>query len=221
MYIDSASVNDIKEGLSLGCVEGVTTNPTLLAKEGRSRQASLKEIFTLKPAIVFVQIIGETKEEMLADLDSLLSEVHFIDPDKNVKLGVKIPVCVEGLKALKVIRQDYPELVTLGTAIYSASQGILGVDVGFDYLAPYVNRMEKEGIDPFEAISQIKDYVLDKEYETKILAASFKEVEQVMKAYDSGADTCTLSLDLLEAMLEVPVALKAIKVFNEDGLKIK
>lgn len=221
MYIDSASMSDIKEVSSFFVLEGITTNPTLMAREEGSRYEQLKKIFSLSPKRLFVQLVGETSEEMLVDLDSLLSEVHFLDPDHVVELGIKVGLHLEGLKAIQAIVSDYPHLPILGTAIYSSSQGIMGALAGCHYLAPYVNRMEKEDVDPYEVIDQIKSFIVNRGLDTQILAASFKDTTQVMRALDSGADSCTLSLELFKEMVNHPLAMKAMEVFNQDGLKLK
>lgn len=213
MFIDTANINEIKEALDTGIIKGVTTNPTILKREGRQRTLQLDDILALGPGMIFVQTVGRDVEELYEDY-LRLSEYGL---SAGKKIGIKTPMSFIGLELVKRIKEHDSTVPVLGTAIYSADQGILSSIAGCDYLAPYVNRMKNCGNDPYLEIREMRTFIDDRGLDTKILAASFKEPSQVTDALVAGAHTCTVPLAILKGMMDKEAAIAAIEVFNCDG----
>lgn len=213
MFIDTANINEIKEALGTGIIKGVTTNPTILKREGRIRNLQLDDILALGPGMIFVQTVGRDLEELYEDY-LRLSEYGI---SSGREIGIKTPMSFIGLELVKRVKEHDSAVPVLGTAIYSADQGILSSIAGCDYLAPYVNRMKNCGSDPYLEIRKMRSFIDDRGIKTKILAASFKEPSQVTDALVAGAHTCTVPLAILKAMMDKEAALSAIEVFNCDG----
>lgn len=211
MYLDSADPAAIARYLPLGILKGITTNPTLLKKQGSAREAQLAAILATRPPLVFVQVLGATTAEMLDDYHRILAAF----PD--APLGIKIPVNHAGLETIAAMRAHRLDLPLLGTAIYSAEQAILAGIAGCDFVAPYINRMENHAIDPCAVIATTRRYYDNHAIPCQIMGASFKNSAQILRALDAGAHTCTIPPDLLHAMLEQPLVAAAIQAFNADG----
>ena len=206
MFLDTASLPDIERYCNLGILKGITTNPTLLKQHPAPRHAQLAAILATRPDLLFVQALGDSADALVDDCEHLLAAFS------KAPLGIKVPINTAGLMAVKRIRERRPDIPLLGTAIYSAEQAILAGIAGCAYVAPYVNRMENNGIDPYAVIAASRRY-----YDCRIVGASFKNTRQILHALDAGAHTCTLPPELLRQMLENTVANAAIRVFNADG----
>lgn len=215
MFLDTVNINEINKQMKLGILKGVTSNPTLLFKEKRERFMQIKEMLSTQAPLVFVQVVGETVEELTEDYQKIMS----IPTDK--KIGIKVSLNSIGLMFIKEVKQENPEQILLGTAVYSADQGILGALSGCDYVAPYVNRMSNNNIDPFQSIHQIRTFIDDRNLETKIMGASFKNTNQVLKALMAGAHTATIPTDILEQMINKELAVDAIKTFNHHHYELQ
>lgn len=217
MYLDTANLKEIEKALKSGIIKGVTTNPTILLKEEKPREEQIKAIDDLCQSLVFAQVVGRDYDEFMEDFLKLYELSKGLKGD----LGVKVPVTMDGLRAISEIKEKYPDVKVLATAIYSADQGILASMAGADYLAPYVNRMENNNVDAMEAIEKMRIFIDDRGLGTQILAASFKNTNQIANALISGAHTATISYELLVQMADKDVALKAIDVFYQDGLNLE
>lgn len=136
-------------------------------------------------------------------------------------MGVKVPTTTDGLAVISKIKKEYPEVKVLATAIYSADQGILATIAGADLLAPYVNRMENNNVDPMDAISKMRVFIDDRNASTEILAASFKNTSQVVNALTSGSHTATIPYELLVQMTDKDVVTQAVEVFYQDGINLE
>lgn len=210
MYLDTADMKEIKDAMKCGIFKGITTNPTILLKSQKAREEQMKEILAEENVdFLYVQAVGESLEERYEDCKVIFSY--------GENIGVKIPVDMIGLELIQKIKKAFPERKILGTAIYSADQGILGALAGCDMLAPYVNRMANNDIDPFAAISIMRRFIDERALPTQIIAASFKNAGQVTKALESGSHTATLPYDVFLQMVEKTLAIEAIKVFNQHG----
>ena len=214
MFLDTANINDINKYMKTGVLKGVTTNPTILLKENINRFKQIENILGTNTELLFVQLVGDTLEELCEDYENL----------KNIrgcnKIAYKVPINLVGLEVVNKIKADNPKTIVLGTAIYSADQAILAALAGCDYVAPYVNRMSNNNINPFEEISKMRSFYEDRNLDCKILAASFKNTNQILDALEAGAHTCTIPSDLFKQMVNKDLAINAIKVFNEDGQKL-
>lgn len=215
MFLDTANINDINKYIKTGVLKGVTTNPTILLKENINRFQQIENILGTNTELLFVQLIGDTIEELYEDYESF----------KNIKgykkIAYKVPINLIGLEVVNKIKYDNPETIVLGTAIYSADQAILAALAGCDYVAPYVNRMSNNSINPFDEISKMRSFYEDRGLDCKILAASFKNTNQILNALEAGAHTCTIPADLFKQMANKDLALNAIEVFNKEGRELE
>lgn len=213
MYLDTANLTEIEAGMKCGVFHGVTTNPTILLKEGKPRKEQALEILKLDVPFLYIQVIGRTLVERFEDCKIIL--------DFGERVGVKIPMDALGLELVTKVKKEFPTRKILGTAIYSADQGILGAFAGCDCLAPYVNRMSNNDIDPFQSIATMRKIIEDRQLPTKILAASFKNSSQVTQALACGSHTATIPYDIFDQMINKSLGRDAIEVFNQDGAALE
>lgn len=217
MFIDTANLSQIKEMLQFNQFEGVTTNPKLLLKEGQPRFEQLTKIRALKPGVLFVQLVGDTKDELLADYHELRR--RFPDTD-DTRMAFKVPLFEPGYQAISAIRDEKPDECLLGTAVYSTRQGFMACVVDCDYIAPYVNRMEQLDIDPYKMIAETHSFYQSTDTHIKIMGASFKNASQVMAAIKAGAANVTISYDIFKQLMTNAAANDAIRVLNEEGRQL-
>jgi len=215
LMLDTANLEELKEGLDYYPVDGITTNPSIL-KAGLpfDYDQRLKDIKALCGAhrTFHVQLGSETCEDMLKEAREIWETLG-----KDVYL--KVPVTQEGVKAIKEIKA-LGGLVT-ATCIYHTVQGIMAIHAGADYLAPYCNRMSDKDIDFCEVISQLRELIDRDGYQAKILAASFKNMTQVTQAIYAGAHTVTVQPALLKSALHSPLVTAAAEVFKKDYEQVR
>lgn len=215
MFLDSGDIRKYKGYKNIGIFNGITTNPSILFKENIQRENVLKDFSKENINQLFVQITGKSYKEMKADYESIRSSMYF-----NEKVGIKVPINIEGLKLINHIKQGNTHQIVLGTAIYTSNQGILGAKAGCDYLAFYVNRMESNHIDPYQEITITKNYIELHSLSTKIMGASFKNPSQIVKSLNAGADTITMSPEIIQSMLSNPLVEEAIDQFEKDSTNL-
>lgn len=207
-FIDTANVEDIKKANDMGVICGVTTNPSLIAKEGRDFNEVIKEITT----IVDGPISGEVKATTV-DAEGMIAEGREI-AKIHPNMVVKIPMTVEGLKATKVLSSEgIPVNVTL---IFSANQAILAANAGAAYVSPFLGRLDDintPGIDLIRNISEIFDIY---GYDTEIIAASVRNPIHVADCALAGADIATVPYKVIEQMTKHPLTDQGIEKFQAD-----
>ena len=208
IYLDTARFDYLSERLPLGIFEGITTNPKILSKEPGNRESILEGIVKLHPKSLFVQLVGDNFSQMMEDYYNIKE----LENKLQFKFKMKVPITVEGIKVIKRLKSLNEEI--LGTVIYGSDQAILASIAGCDYLAPYVNRMITNDIDAFLQLEQMRQFIDDHDLNTKIIAASFKRVDEVMKAYQSGAHFVTIGEDVLDQMLSKKIVFEAVSEFN-------
>lgn len=211
MFLDTANTDEIKKALKTGVFKGVTTNPTILLNERIPREKKIREILDTGAPFVYVQTIGETAEERLADGEAILGL------DSEDRIGLKIPIDLIGLEVVRKIREKHPDCKILGTAVYSADQGIFAALAGCDCIAPYINRMSNNDLDPYKAVSMIRDFIDERRLDCEILGASFKNTNQVIQTLASGAHSVTIPYNIFEKMMNKELAVSAIETFNRHG----
>ncbi|MBR4513285.1 MAG: fructose-6-phosphate aldolase [Lachnospiraceae bacterium] len=211
-FIDTANVEDIRKANDMGVICGVTTNPSLIAKEGRDFTEVIKEI----TSIVDGPISGEVKATTV-DAEGMIKEgreIAAIHPN----MVVKIPMTVEGLKAVKVLSAE--GIKTNVTLIFSANQALLAARAGATYVSPFLGRLDdisSPGIELVEHIVQIFDnYDID----TEIIAASIRNTVHVTECALAGADIATVPYAVLEQMTKHPLTDQGIVKFQEDYKKV-
>lgn len=207
-FVDTANVEDIKKANDMGVICGVTTNPSLIAKEGRDFNEVIKEI----TSIVDGPISGEVKATTV-DAEGMIKEgreIAAIHPN----MVVKIPMTVEGLKAVKVLSAE--GIKTNVTLIFSANQAILAANAGATYVSPFLGRLDdisQLGIELIRQISEIFDIY---GYDTEIIAASIRNPIHVTDCALAGADIATIPYKVIEQMTKHPLTDQGIEKFQAD-----
>ncbi len=209
--LDTADINAIKEYDELLNLAGVTTNPTIITKSGKKPEEVIKELVDyLRPdQKLFIQSVS-------ADFDGIMEEARYICGLRPENTYVKIPVTREGLKAIKAAKAE--GLNVLATAIYSADEAFLAALNGADYLAPYVNRMCNYGDGVGQTIDLI-NMLAAQGVESKVIAASFKSVEQVHELIAAGIQAVTVQPDVVKQMVDHPGTEIAVAEFTENWNK--
>ena len=208
--LDTANIEDIKKYGAIVPLAGVTSNPSILKKEGNiDLFQHMKEIRSIigPERSLHVQVVSQDFEGIMKDAEAILENI-----DKDI--FVKVPVNAEGLKAIQALKKQGVNITA--TAIYSKFQAYLAIAAGADYIAPYFNRMENLNIDPIDAITSMAKEIERTNSKTKILAASFKNVSQVNHACECGAQAATMGVDIIQSALSMPSIQKAVNDFTSD-----
>ena len=213
LFVDTGKIEDIKKANDLGVICGVTTNPSLIAKEGgRSQKEILKEI----ASIVDGPISGEVKATTV-DAEGMIKEGREIAA-MHPNMVVKIPMTAEGLKAVKVLSAE--GIKTNVTLIFSANQAILAANAGATYVSPFLGRLDDinmPGIDLIRDIAEIFDIY---GYETEIIAASIRNPIHVRDCALAGADIATVPYGVIEQMINHPLTTAGIEKFQKDYIAV-
>lgn len=207
-FIDTANVDDIRKANDMGVISGVTTNPSLIAKEGRDFNEVIKEI----TSIVDGPISGEVKATTV-DAEGMIAEGREI-AKIHPNMVVKIPMTVEGLKATKVLSSE--GIKTNVTLIFSANQALLAAEAGATYVSPFLGRLDdisQPGIDLIRTIADIFDIY---GYSTEIIAASVRNPIHVTDCALAGADIATVPYAVIENMTKHPLTDQGIAKFQAD-----
>ena len=207
-FVDTANVEDIKKANDMGIICGVTTNPSLIAKEGRDFAEVIKEI----TSIVDGPISGEVKATTV-DAEGMIKEgreIAAIHPN----MVVKIPMTVEGLKAVKVLSAE--GIKTNVTLIFSAAQALLAARAGATYVSPFLGRLDDISMPGIDLICDITEIFQMHNIETEIIAASIRNPIHVIDCAKAGADIATVPYKVLEQMTKHPLTDQGIAKFQAD-----
>jgi transaldolase len=211
IFIDTANLNEIKKAKALGLVDGVTTNPTLLAKEGEETEVLIRKISKEVKGPVNVEVIGTTCESMVKEAREMATW--------GDEIVIKIPINQEGLKAVRILSSE--GILTNVTLVFSASQAILAAKAGATYVCPFLGRLDDISFNGLELIRQIKGiYDNYDEIETQIIVASVRNPIHVIEAGLMGAEIVTIPPAIIEQMVKHPLTDKGIAQFLEDAKKI-
>ena len=212
--LDTANLANIRKYNEYLPITGVTSNPSIVKKEGNisffKHMREIRSVIGMEKTF-HIQVTATTVDGMLKDADAILNKV-------DDKVYVKVPVTLDGLKVIKTLKTQGVNVT--GTAIYTVNQGLLAMEAGADFIAPYYNRMENLSIDPVDVISSFAQMIDMYGYDTKILAASFKNIGQVNNAFMAGAQTATMDPSIIEAALAMPSIGQAVVDFNKDWSSI-
>lgn len=212
LYLDTAQLADIERLATVLPLAGVTTNPTLLANGNIGLNQWLPTLIEHLGigCRVHIQVISNSLNGILAEAQAL----HDLPYD----IVVKIPAHAEGLAAIKQLkRHDIP---VLATAIYNAQQGMLAALHGADYLAPYLNRIDNQGGDGIGVVAELQNLIERYCLPSKLLVASFKNVQQVMQVMKLGVGAVTLPVEIADHMLKTPSTDTAVEVFQQDWQRV-
>ncbi len=211
-FIDTANVDDIRKANDMGVICGVTTNPSLIAKEGRDFNEVIKEI----TSIVDGPISGEVKATTV-DAEGMIAEgreIAAIHPN----MIVKIPMTVEGLKAVKVLSAE--GIKTNVTLIFSANQALLAARAGATYVSPFLGRLDDINMPGINLIEDIVQIFENYGIETEIIAASIRNTVHVTECALAGADIATVPYAVIEQMTKHPLTDQGIVKFQQDYIKV-
>lgn len=211
LFIDTANVDEIREANDMGVISGVTTNPSLIAKEGRDYFETLKEICT----IVDGPVSGEVKATT-TDAEGMIKEGREI-ANLHENMVVKIPMTAEGLKAIKVLSAE--GIKTNCTLIFSANQALLAARAGATYVSPFLGRIDDISMSGISLIDEITQMFQMGGIETEIIAASIRTTNHVTDCAMSGADIATVPFKVIMQMLNHPLTTAGILKFQEDYRK--
>lgn len=213
LLIDDANIRAIEEIYEFYPIDGVTTNPSILAKAGRPPFQVLKEIraFIGPEADLHVQAVASTAAGMVEDAKRITGEL-------GENTLVKIPCVPEGFKAMKALRER--GVRTTGTAIYTSMQAYLAARCGAEYTAPYINRIDNMGFDGIAVAKEIQDIFAKNGLSASILAASFKNSQQVLELCRYGVGASTVAPDVIRALVKNPAIDAAVDAFVSDFEKL-
>jgi transaldolase len=209
-FIDSADVGEIKKALSMGLCDGVTTNPSLVAKTGRKFSEVLKEITELVPGPVSAEVTATDYEGMLREAR------HYAKVADNVV--VKVPLIVEGLRAVRTLSEE--GIRTNVTLCFSPVQALLAAKAGATYVSPFVGRLDDISEDGMALIAQIVEIFHNYDFATKVLVASVRHPIHVLEAARIGADVATIPYNVIEQLAKHPLTDSGLKKFLADWEKV-
>lgn len=211
ILLDTANVEQIKKYMELYEITGVTTNPTIISREKAEFWPLLLEIKELiGDKQLHVQVTADNWEDML-------KEAAYIQEKLGKDTYIKVPTTEQGICAMKHLNKQGAKVTA--TAVYTKQQAMMAASVGADYVAPYFNRMNNLNVDSKKVIGDIAHLFRAHGKATRILAASFKNTEQVMEALEVGAEAVTVSVDLLTTMVENAIIDFAVDGFKQDWIR--
>lgn len=206
LFIDTANIEEIKKANALGVICGVTTNPSLIAKEGRDFVEVVKEITEIVDGPISAEVVSLKSEEMIAEAKEL-AKIH-----ENII--IKIPMIPEGLKAIRALADI--GIKTNCTLIFSTNQAILAANAGATYVSPFVGRIDDIGYDGMVLIEELTTVFNNYYYDTEIIAASIRHPLHVTQAAKFGADIATVPYKVIEQMAAHPLTDIGVEKFLQD-----
>lgn len=206
LFIDTANVDEIRKANDLGVICGVTTNPSLIAKEGRDFEEVVKEITTIVDGPISAEVVSMECDGMVAEAMELVK----IHPN----IVIKIPMCEEGLKATKILASK--GIKTNVTLIFSAGQALLAARAGASYVSPFVGRLDDIGADGVGLVAQVREIFSMHDISTEIIAASIRNPNHVTECAAAGADIATVPYKIIMQMIKHPLTDSGIERFLKD-----
>jgi transaldolase len=209
-FLDTANVPQIKEVASLGVLDGVTTNPTLISKEEGDYKDILKQICTIVQGPVSAEVVTEEAQEMVRQARALAKlDDHIV---------IKIPMIAEGLKAVRALSAE--EIKTNVTLCFSANQALLAAKAGATYISPFIGRLDDVGHNGMDIVADIIDIYENYAFPTQVLVASVRHCQHVLEAALIGADVITMPYKVMMQMVKHPLTDVGIQKFTEDWQKV-
>jgi transaldolase len=210
-FIDTANVDEIKEAHSMGMVDGVTTNPSLIAKEGRDFEEIIKEICEIVDGPISAEVVSTDTEGMLEEARKL-SKIH-----NNIV--VKIPMIVNGLKAARKLAEE--GIKTNVTLVFSPLQALMAAKAGATYVSPFIGRLDDISQEGLLLVEQIVEIYGNYAFDTEIIVASIRNPLHVLESALMGADIATIPFSVLNKLAAHPLTDKGLKAFLDDWNKAK
>jgi len=213
IFLDTAEVDQIVDGYKTGLVDGVTTNPTLILRSGRQQSDVIEEIYQACPNLesISAEVVAETADEMVEQAQP------YIALSDNVT--IKVPCTREGLKACYELHND--GILTNVTLVFSVSQAILAAKAGATYVSPFVGRVDDNSFGGLCLVKDIANTYKRHDVDTQILAASIRNVRDVGRAFEYGANVCTIPVKVFDKMYDHVLTREGLELFNNDYLAAK
>jgi len=210
IFLDTANLDELRKGAAWGIVDGVTTNPTLIAKEGNPIEQQIAKICEIVDGDISAEVVATVADEMIRE-GRILSKIH-----KNVV--VKVPLTRDGIKACSVLSKEGIRLNV--TLCFTAAQALLAAKAGAYIISPFVGRLDDIGLDGMNLIRDIVTIYRNYGYKTKVLAASLRTLNHVIDAAKAGADIGTMPFKTLDSMFNHPLTDKGLEQFLKDWGKV-
>ncbi|MDN5292950.1 MAG: transaldolase [Eubacteriales bacterium] len=210
IFLDTANIDEIRQAAEWGVISGVTTNPSLIAREGRDFRQVVKEICAIVDGPISAEVISLKAEEMVREAEELAA----IHPN----VVIKIPMTPEGIKATGILKKK--GIRTNVTLVFSANQALLAAIAGATYVSPFVGRLDDVGHDGIEVVRQTAEIYENYLFDTQIIAASIRHPRHVLEAALAGAHIATVPFAVLKQMFAHPLTDAGIKKFLEDWAKV-
>jgi transaldolase len=211
IFLDTANIASIRHYSEMGMVDGITTNPTLLSKEGGDPEEIIREIIKIVKGPVSLEVIS-------TEINQIMEEAYILQRYGS-NVVIKVPMIPDGLKAVKKLKEEGIE--TNVTLVFSANQALLAAKAGASYVSPFIGRLDDIGNEGMSLIRDINQIFKNYQYNTKILVASIRHPIHVIEAAKLGADVVTLPPDILGKMFLHPLTDKGLKVFISDWENLK
>lgn len=211
LFLDSANIEEIREANALGVISGVTTNPSLIAKEGRNFRQVVQEIVAIVDGPISAEVISTDADGMIAEARDL-AKIHS-------NIVIKIPMCAEGLKATAQLSRE--GIRTNVTLIFSANQGLMAAKAGATFISPFVGRLDDVGQDGLILVRELVEIFAVHELPTEIIAASIRHPIHVSESARAGADIATVPYKILMQMIKHPLTDAGIERFLKDWETVK
>lgn len=205
-FLDTADVSAIKTINDLGIVDGVTTNPTIISREGRDFKTVIKEICQIVDGPVSAEVTGLTADEMITEAREIAKW------EENIV--IKIPMTFEGLKAVNTLSKE--NIKTNVTLIFTVSQGLMAIKAGATFISPFIGRLEDIGTDAYQLISDLRQLIDFYGYQTQIIAASIRNTVHVETVAKRGAHIATIPDAIFNQMVAHPLTDRGIESFMKD-----
>lgn len=216
IFIDTADLDEIKELASWGIIDGVTTNPTLMAKSGRSFNEIIDEIFDIVDGPISLEVVSEKAEDMVKEAKEIVAKIA----QKHRKnIAIKIPMNSEGLKAVKTLSNE--KIQTNVTLIFSANQALLAAKAGATFVSPFIGRLDDIGQEGMQIVEEIMDIFTNYDIKTEVIVASIRHPIHVIDAARLGADIATIPPGIIRKMVKHSLTDMGIKQFLDDWKKVK
>ena len=211
IFLDTANLDSIRHYSEMGMVDGITTNPTLLSKEGGDPEEIIREIVKMVQGPVSLEVIS-------TEVNQIMEEAYILK-QYGSNVVIKVPMIPDGLKAVKKLKEE--GIKTNVTLVFSANQALLAAKAGASYVSPFIGRLDDIGAEGMSLIRDINQIFKNYQYNTKILVASIRHPIHVIESAKVGADVVTLPPDILGKMFLHPLTDKGLKIFISDWENLK
>ncbi|MCM3790207.1 fructose-6-phosphate aldolase [Domibacillus indicus] len=210
-FLDTANLEEIKRIVKLGLVDGVTTNPSIIAKEGADFKTRIQEICSIVSGPVSAEVIGLTAEEMIQEGREIATWAD--------NIVVKIPMTEAGLEATYQLAQE--GIKTNVTLIFTEAQGLMAAKAGATYISPFIGRLDDIGADGISLVRNLKEVLQGYGYETEIIAASIRNLDHLVQSSLAGAHIATIPGSILPSLWNHPLTTSGIETFMKDWGKLQ